>query len=126
MNMEENAQNTQQEENPNEPLLPPIIELFREPSIKFFQVMDNFSDKWDDASSAHFKEEVVEHSRRVSYDYIHSVLNLANNYEYLLQQAQSLLGWKAGFGGWLSITDIAMLVDRQTSRFCFGRDDQRW
>lgn len=88
--------------------------------------MDNFSDKWDDASSAHFKEEVVEHSRRVSYDYIHSVLNLANNYEYLLQQAQSLLGWKAGFGGWLSITDIAMLVDRQTSRFCFGRDDQRW
>ena len=47
MNMEENAQNTQQEENPNEPLLPPIIELFREPSIKFFQVMDNFSDKWE-------------------------------------------------------------------------------
>ena len=123
--MEDNTKNTTQGENQAEPTLPPVVELFREPASKFFLAMSDYSDKWDDASSARFKEEVVEHARKVSYDYIRSILNLANNYDYLLQQAQGLLSWKAGFGGFLSITDIAMLVDRQTSRVCFGRDDQR-
>lgn len=108
-----------------EPHLHPLIEQFVEPSKAYFQKMDNFSDQWDDAASERFKDEVVDCCRKTTYDFLKSMVTLTNGYEAILQEAQKLLDWKAGFGGWLSITDIAMLVDRQTSRLLFGRDDNR-
>ena len=54
------------------------------------------------------------------------MVSLTNGYEAILKEAQSLLDWKAGFGGFLSIIDIEMLAERQTSRWLFNRDDQRW
>lgn len=123
--MEENTQDVQNE-NQVEPELPPVVKDFTEPTRKFFYSMDNFSDKWDDASSAHFKDEVVNHSRKVTYDYILSVLQLVNEYDFLLQQAERLLDWNAGFGSRLSLMDIGMLVQRQSSRLLLGRDYHRW
>jgi hypothetical protein len=124
--MENNIRDNEQEECQNGLMLPPIVDIFQEPSAKFFQVMDNFSEKWDDASSARFKDEVVQHARTVSIDFIRSVLNMANSYEQLLQAAQSLLSTTAGSGGWLSFNDIGMLAERQVSRWLFNCDDYRW
>ncbi len=109
-----------------EPQLHPLIEQFVEPSKAYFQKMDNFSDQWDDAASDRFKNEVVERCRKTTYNYLKDMVTLTNGYEAILQEAQSLLDWKAGFGGFLSILDIEMLAERQTSRWLFNRDDQRW
>lgn len=105
--------------------LHPLIEQFVESSKAYFQKMDNFSDQWDDAASDRFKDEVVERCRKTTYDFLKGMVSLTNGYEAILQEAQKLLDWKAGFGGWLSIIDIEMLAERQTSRWLFGRDDQR-
>ena len=106
--------------------LHPLIEQFVEPSKAYFDKMDNFSGQWDDAASDQFKDEVVERCRKTTYNYLKSLVSLTNGYEAILQEAQSLLDWKAGFGGFLSIIDIEMLAERQTSRWLFNRDDQRW
>ena len=106
--------------------LHPLIGQFVEPSMAYFKKMDNFSDSWDDTASDQFKNEVVERCRKTTYNYLRDMVSLTSGYEAIHQEAQKLLDWKAGFGGFLSIIDIEMLAERQTSRWLFGRDDQRW
>lgn len=121
--MENEEQQMTAEEAQSE--LHPLIEQFVEPSKAYFQKMDNFSDQWDDAASALFKDEVVERCRKTTINFMKDIVTLTNGYEAILQEAKKLLDWKAGFGGWISILDIEMLAERQTSRLLFGRDDQR-
>lgn len=106
--------------------LHPLIEQFVEPTKVYYDKMDNFSDQWDDVASDRFKDEIVDHCRKTTFSFIKSMVSLTNGYEAILKEAQSLLDWKAGFGGFLSIIDIEMLAERQTSRWLFNRDDQRW
>lgn len=123
MNMEEEQNNSNEGA---ESQLHPLIQQFVEPSRNYFQTMDNFSDKWDDSTSDRFREEVVDYCRKTTYDFLCSVISLTDGYEQILQQAQSLTEWNAGFGKFLSIIDLEMLAERQMSRWIFKRDDQRW
>lgn len=122
--MENEKQQTAAEEA--QPKTHPLIEQFIEPTRDYFAKMSDFSDQWDDAASDRFKDTVVNHCRKTTWEFIQSLATLTNGYEQILQQAQSLLDWKAGFGGFLSIIDIEMLAERQVSRWLFNRDDQRW
>ena len=106
--------------------LHPLLELYVEPTQQFFSTMDNFSDSWNDIASERFKDEVVNQYRKETIDYLHSLVALTNGYEAILKEAQNLLDWKAGFGGFLSFNDIEILAERQVSRWLFNRDDQRW
>lgn len=106
--------------------LHPLLELYVEPTQQFFSTMDNFSDSWNDIASERFKDEVVNQCRKETIDYLHSLVALTNGYEAILKEAQNLLDWKAGFGGFLSFNDIEILAERQVSRWLFNRDDQRW
>jgi len=115
-----------QENGGAESQLHPLVQQFADPVRNYFLTMNDFSDKWDDATSDRFKEEVVDHCRKTTYDFLCSVIALTDGYENILQQAQSLTKWNAGFGRFLSIIDIEMLAERQMSRLIFKRDDQRW
>lgn len=109
-----------------QPTMHPLIKQFIEPTRVYFEKMNDFSDQWDDAASDRFKDTVVNHCRKTTWEFIQSLAALTDGYEQILQQAKSLLDCKAGFGGFLSIIDIEMLAERQVSRWLFNRDDQRW
>ena len=106
--------------------LHPLVQPFAEPARNYFLTMDNFYDKWDDATSDRFKEDIVEYCRETTKDYLLSVIELADGYEAILKRAQSLTSTCAGFGKFLSIIDIEVIAERQMSRWFFNRDDQRW
>ena len=124
--MENEIINNKEPEQDDSSRLHPLLELYVEPAQQFFSVMESFSDSWNDIASDRFKDEVVNRCRKETLDYLHALVSLTNGYEQILQQAQSLTDWKAGFGGRLSIIDIQMLAQRQVSRWLFNRDDQRW
>ena len=80
-------------------------------------------DRWNDYAAECFNENAIDHNRKVFADYMKALINLEKGYTVIYQEAVKLTQWDAGMGGFLSILDIGMLLERQISRNIFGHDD---
>ena len=132
--MEENNQNPVSEESQASCLPEDLYAYFSqfkfakflaEAMYPYFCTVSSIYDKWDDSAADSFSEGPVERTRKVSKRYMQSLIKLERGYPMILQEAEKLTNWNAGLGGFLSILDIGMLIDRQISRNLFGHDDFR-
>jgi len=120
-----NTENQQIKGHKFEPINP-LVDLFHDSTYYFFQELSKVSDEWDDAASESFRHEVTVHSQNITKEYLESVLDIYNKYTVILQEAEKLTKWNAGFGGWMSFLDLSMVVERGVSRLFFNRDDHRF
>lgn len=104
----------------------PLVDLFHDACYDFFQELDKVSDVWDDAASESFRHEITKHSKEVTKEYLIGVIEVYHRYNTLVEQAQKLTKWNAGLGGWMSLFDLGMVVERGMSRLFFKRDDYRF
>ncbi len=93
---------------------------------QFYQTLNGVKDDWHDKAADNFRHEVSDHLFRVTSEYINGVDEIEQRLNIAVEEAKKLTSWKAGSGGWLSITDIGMLVDRGLSRLIMKRDDYRF
>lgn len=132
--MEENVQSATSAEAQGSCLPENLFEYFSqfkfakelaEAMYPYFLTVSSIYDKWDDSSADRFNEGPVARTRKISERYMKSLINLERGYPMILEEAGKLTNWNAGLGGFLSILDIGMLIDRQISRNLFGHDDFR-
>jgi len=119
-----NTNNQQTQEHKFESINP-LVDPFHDSCYYFFQELNKVSEVWDDAASESFRHEVTVHSQNITKNYVEGVLDIYEKYSVILEQAQKLTKWNAGFGGWMSFLDLSMVVERGVSRLFFNRDDHR-
>lgn len=108
-----------------DPKVNPLVDPFLDTTQQYFSDLDSVSNVWDDSVSDSFQHEITEYSRNKTKEYLESIIDIYTSYQHLLEAAENLKKWEAGFGGRLSLLDIGMLAERQMSRLFFNRDDQR-
>ena len=124
--MARSSNNKQQTADRKTESINPLVDLFQDACYDYFQELDKVAEVWNDAASDSFRHEVTEHSRKVTKEYLMGVVEIYHRYTVILEEAEKLTKWNAGFGGWMSFLDLSMVAERGISRLFFNRDDHRF
>lgn len=93
---------------------------------RFFDQIENVSDKWDDAASEDFKDAMLANTEKVAYSYAEAQSILVQGFDNYLNAAEQLLNWKSGIELINLIlhpfSTLKMLFHQQFSRVLTGRD----